>query len=149
VSDGALPGDAANRQQSPGELPRATSSRNVGQRWRFMMRCNILGASWRSGADVERQPKARPIEGNKRMANPWLKKNPLMSMWFSAANAAARTRRKSRFGRGKQTTGCAYETNHTILDRRLAGCGQAAASPLKGRFVMFGRSGFCGSTTAT
>jgi hypothetical protein len=29
------------------------------------------------------------FEGNKRMANPWLKKNPLMSMWLSSANAAA------------------------------------------------------------
>jgi hypothetical protein len=40
------------------------------------------------------------------------------------------TRAKRRFGRGKQTTGCAYKTNRPILDRRLAVCAQATASPL-------------------
>jgi hypothetical protein len=40
------------------------------------------------------------------------------------------TRAKRRFGRGKQTTGCDYKTNRPILDRRLAVCAQATASPL-------------------
>jgi hypothetical protein len=29
------------------------------------------------------------LKGTNAMANPWLKKNPLMSMWLSSANAAA------------------------------------------------------------
>jgi len=48
------------------------------------------------------------FEGNKPMANPWLKnpwlkKNPLMSMWLSGANAAAgRARSVASAETGKQ-----------------------------------------------
>jgi hypothetical protein len=94
-----------------------------------MMRCNILGASWRSGADVERQPKARPIEGNKRMANPWLKKNPLMSMWFSAANAAAG--RAGRVASAEASKQQAALTKQTI--RFWTGAWQAAVKPRRHR----------------
>jgi hypothetical protein len=39
--------------------------------------------------DIECKPRRGPSKGTSRMANPWLKKNPLMSMWLSAANNAA------------------------------------------------------------
>jgi hypothetical protein len=43
---------------------------------------------------------------------------------------------KHRFGRDKQTTSCAYETDRPILDRRLALGGQTTASPLDAwRFI--------------
>jgi len=47
-------------------------------------------------------------------------------------------RAKRRFGRGKQTTSCAYKTDRPILDWRLAVGSQATASPLNAwRFVEF------------
>ena len=59
------------------------------------------------------------------MANPWLKKNPFMSMWLSGANAAVGRARSARFGGSRQTAGRTYETDSPILDRCLAVGGQA------------------------
>jgi hypothetical protein len=45
------------------------------------------------------------------MANPWLKKNPLMSMWLSAANATAgRARRVAAAEAKRQQTALTKET---------------------------------------
>jgi hypothetical protein len=38
------------------------------------------------------------------MSNPWLKKNPFMSMWLSAANSAAGSARGRLAGQAKRAT---------------------------------------------
>lgn len=50
------------------------------------------------------------------MANPWLKKNPFMSMWLSAANAAAGSLRgrATAEGRRQATTVMAAATKQVI-----------------------------------
>jgi hypothetical protein len=89
ANDGALPGDLAIRQQSPvgsvdasvdgfpAERTAALAVHDALQYYRDVLR------------DIECKPRRGPSKGTSRMANPWLKKNPLMSMWLSAANAAA------------------------------------------------------------
>jgi len=73
--------------------------------------------------------KSRPIEGTKSMANPLLKKNPLMSMWLSAANAAAgRARSATSAETGKQQ---AALTKQTV--RFWTGAWQAALKPRRRR----------------
>ena len=63
------------------------------------------------------------------MANPWLKKNPLMSMWLSAANAAAgRARSAASAEAGKQQ---AALTKQTV--RFWTGAWQAAVKPRRRR----------------
>ncbi len=44
------------------------------------------------------------------MANPWLKKNPLMSMWLSAANAAA--------GRARRVAAAEAKRQQTALTKK-------------------------------
>ena len=63
------------------------------------------------------------------MANPWLKKNPLMSMWFSAANAAAgRARSAASAEAGRQQAALTKQ-----IVRLWTGAGKAAAKPRRRR----------------
>ena len=57
------------------------------------------------------------------MANPWLKKNPLMSMWLSAANAAAGRARRVAAAEAKKAADRAHEEDRPVLDLRLVSHG--------------------------
>ena len=63
------------------------------------------------------------------MANPWLKKNPLMSMWFSAANAAS--------GRARSAASAEAGRQQAAFTKQIArfwtGAGKAAAKPRRRR----------------
>jgi len=51
------------------------------------------------------------------MANPWLKKNPFMSMWLSGANAAAGSLRSRAAGQAKrQATTAMTKATKDIFD---------------------------------
>lgn len=51
------------------------------------------------------------------MANPWLKKNPFMSMWLSSANAAAGSMRGHAMNQAKRQAATAMTKGaHTIFD---------------------------------
>jgi hypothetical protein len=66
---------------------------------------------------------------DKRMKNPWMKKNPLMSMWLSSANAAAgRARRKASAEIGKQQAELSKQTV-----RFWIGAWQSAVKPKRRR----------------
>jgi len=45
------------------------------------LRCNMVRLPGKDFSAV--------FEGNRRMTNPWLKKNPVMSVWLSAAKELA------------------------------------------------------------
>ena len=49
------------------------------------------------------------------MANPWLKKNPFMSMWLSGANAVANTARVRIAAEAKRQTTAAVTTATTDM----------------------------------
>ena len=51
------------------------------------------------------------------MTNPWLKKNPFMSMWMSAANQAVNR------ARGQVTAAVRRETNEAAADADAAAAG--------------------------
>ncbi|RBP16816.1 hypothetical protein DFR50_10493 [Roseiarcus fermentans] len=63
------------------------------------------------------------------MANPWLKKNPFLSMWLSGANAVAgRTRRAASAEAGKTRAALIKQTV-----KFWTGAGQSAAKPRRRR----------------
>ena len=65
------------------------------------------------------------------MANPWLKKNPFMSVWLSAANAAAGSMRGQAAGQAKrQATTAMTKATKDILSAWTVGL---APSPAKKR----------------
>src|SRR5208283_1624728 len=77
----------------------------------------------------ECKPRRGPSKGTSQMANPWLKKNPLMSIWLSAANAAAgRARSAASAEASKQQ---AALTKQTV--RFWTGAWQAALKPRRRR----------------
>jgi hypothetical protein len=54
------------------------------------------------------------------MSNPWLKKNPFMSMWLSAFNSAAGSMRGQAIGHAKrQAKTAATNTSKAIVDAWL------------------------------
>ena len=56
------------------------------------------------------------------MTNPWLKKNPFMSMWLSGANAAAGSLRGRAVGQAKrQATSAMTKATKDVLDAWTAG----------------------------
>ena len=56
------------------------------------------------------------------MANPWLKKNPFMSMWLSGANAATGSLRGHAVGQVKRQTATAMtKATKDIFDAWTAG----------------------------
>jgi hypothetical protein len=56
------------------------------------------------------------------MANPFLKKNPFMSMWLSGANAAAGSLRGQAIGQAKrQVTAASNKATKDIFGARTAG----------------------------
>jgi hypothetical protein len=65
------------------------------------------------------------------MANPWLKKNPFMSMWLSGANAAAGSLRGRAAGQVKrQSTTVMTKATKDVFDFWATGLG---AQPTKKR----------------
>ena len=67
------------------------------------------------------------------MSNPWLKKNPLMSMWLSGANAVAGTVRGRATGQAKRQAGAAgVQTAHAAQEifRLWAGALTPALAPV-------------------
>jgi hypothetical protein len=64
------------------------------------------------------------------MANPWLKKNPFMSMWLSGANAVAGSLRGHAAGQVKrQTTTAMTKATKDVLDFWTAGLAAPATKP--------------------
>jgi hypothetical protein len=125
-SDGALPVDVAKRQQSPGQLGQAPLPRGTNGGAGVH---DALQYSWNVLRDIEFKSQRGPSKGTSQMANPWLKKNPLMSMWLSAANAAAgRARSAASAEAGKQQ---AALTKQTV--RFWTGAWQAAVKPRRRR----------------
>lgn len=65
------------------------------------------------------------------MTNPWLKKNPFMSMWLSGANAAAGSLRGHAVGQAKRQAATAMtKATKEIVDAWTAG---PATTPAKKR----------------
>jgi hypothetical protein len=57
------------------------------------------------------------LESDKNMSNPWTKKNPLMSMWLSAANRSVGSARGQAMGAAKrQVAASQAEATRQILD---------------------------------
>ncbi len=129
---GALLGDVVKRQLSPvgsvgppaprGRIPRGTN----GSVRRSLCVAIFLGPGWIRARHTECKE-----QGN---GEPLAEEESVHEHVVERRKRSRRARATHRFGRGKQTTGCAYETNRPILDRRLAGCAQAAASPIKHGF---------------
>ena len=70
------------------------------------------------------------------MTNPWLKKNPFMSMWLSGANSAAGSLRGRAMGEAKrQTTSMMTKATRDVIDAWAAGFAPltAPARKRKGR----------------
>ena len=68
------------------------------------------------------------------MANPWLKKNPFMSMWLSAANAAAGSLRGRASRQAKRQAATAMtKATKDILDAWTLGLVTPAAKVRKPR----------------
>ncbi|NRF65511.1 hypothetical protein HLB44_00800 [Aquincola sp. S2] len=68
------------------------------------------------------------------MANPWLKKNPFMSMWLSGANAAAGSLRGHAAAQAKrQTTTAITKATRDIFDIWTAGLMPAPVKTRKRR----------------
>ena len=66
------------------------------------------------------------------MANPWLKKNPFMSMWLSGANAAAGSLRGHAMSQAKrQSASMMAKAGKDILDAWTAGLTASTAPPRK------------------
>jgi hypothetical protein len=56
------------------------------------------------------------------MTNPWLKKNPFMSMWLSGANAAAGSLRGRAMGQAKrQSAAMMTKATQDVIDAWTAG----------------------------
>jgi hypothetical protein len=96
-----------------------------------------LGLSARYGAFIAhtqaslgRSPAPREPEGND-MSNPWLKKNPFMSMWLSTANRVAGSMRGQATAEAKRQVKAAVTeaTNENI--RLWSAAAQAPAAKKK------------------
>ena len=60
------------------------------------------------------------------MSNPWLKKNPFMSLWLSEANRMAGSLRGQATAQAKRQVKAAVRTRHHVLRRGGAGLVGAA-----------------------
>jgi len=66
------------------------------------------------------------------MTNPWLKKNPFMSMWLSAANAAAGSLRGHAMGQAKrQSATMMAKATQDIVDAWTSGLTASSAPSRK------------------
>jgi hypothetical protein len=131
VSDDALLGNAAKPQQSRSVYQdKRRFPRNERQRWPFIMRCNNLRTFGISR--TRRRVQAASAAHRREQVNgeSLVEEESTDEHVVERRKRRCWTRAKRRFGRGKQTTGCAYKTTRPVLDRRLAVCAQATASPL-------------------
>ena len=67
------------------------------------------------------------------MSNPWLKKNPFMSMWLSSANSMANTARGKLTSQGKRQTTAAVNKAHEDIVGLWANAMGLAAKPTRKR----------------
>ena len=99
-----------------------------------MMHCDIDRRGFHArdihARDLGCNPRARPVQGNKLNGKSVVEKESGDERVAECCKRRCWTRATSCIGRGGETAGRAYETGRPILDRRLAGSAQAAASPL-------------------
>jgi hypothetical protein len=68
------------------------------------------------------------------VANPWLKKNPFMSLWLSGANAAAGSLRGQAMGQAKrQATAAMAQATKNVVDAWTVGLAPPAAAKTRKR----------------
>jgi hypothetical protein len=67
------------------------------------------------------------------MTNPWLKKNPFMSMWLSGANAVAGSLRGHASKQAKRQSATVAKTAGDIIEAWTVGLTASAARPRKRR----------------